>query len=80
MNNQGWIGSWNELANVLRCFHCDTDEEGKFKVDGNITSFLGRGDEFVVGENAVYYVDGKPRNLVAALQQTSHGLKCSVIG
>jgi len=79
MNNQGWIGSWSELANVLRSFHCDRDGEGKFLVAGNITSFMGAGEEFTVSENAVYFVDGKPCNLIAALYATSYGSKVTVI-
>jgi hypothetical protein len=79
MKNQGWIGSWNELANVLRTFHCDRDPDGKFCVAGSIASFMGAGDEFTVGEDAVYFVDGKPRNLVSALYATSYGQKVTVI-
>lgn len=77
--NQGWIGTWNELSNVLRTFHCDVNPDGKFCVGGSIVSYLGLGQEFVVGANAVYYVNGEPHNLVDALSSTSYGMKCSVI-
>lgn len=75
----GWIGSESELLNVLSVFKCDRDEEGKFKVDGNITSFLGLGEEFVVGDDAVAYVNDKPCNLCNMLEATSYGLKVRVI-
>ncbi len=42
-------------------------------------SFMGAGEEFVVGADAVYYVAGKPRNLVAALGATSYGQGVVVI-
>lgn len=78
MNHDGWIGSWSELSNVLRTFHCDRDSDGKFLVAGNIASFLGAGEEFTVGEDAVFFVDGKSRNLVSALYATSYGQKIKV--
>ncbi|PYQ25644.1 MAG: hypothetical protein DMF56_26995 [Acidobacteria bacterium] len=75
----GWIGRADQLYHVLRMFRCDQDAAGKFCVDGSITSFMGAGDEYVVGADAVYYVDGKPCNLVAALRVTSYGLAVTVI-
>jgi len=78
-NHDGWIGSWSELSNVLRTLQCDRDGEGRFCVAGNIVSFMGAGEEFSVGEDAVFYVRGKPRNLVSALYATSYGLKIKVM-
>lgn len=75
----GWIGSADELAQVLRVAGCDRDEDGKFKVDGSIASFMGAGDEFVVGPDAVAYIDGKPTNICNMLGATSYGLKVTVI-
>jgi hypothetical protein len=63
----GWIGSRNQLFHVLRSFGCD-EKDGQFCVDGNITTFLGMGEEFVVGDDAVYYVNNKPCNLCNALK------------
>lgn len=40
---------------------------------------MGAGEEFVVGSDAVYYVAGKARNLVAALGATSYGRSVVVI-
>lgn len=75
----GQMIRWGELANVLRVMRCDTDADGKFNVDGNITSFLGMGDEFVIGEDAVYYVDGTPRSLAHAIAGTSYSHPITVI-
>lgn len=75
----GWIGSESELYHALRMFGCDKTEDGKFCVDGNITSFLGAGEEFVVGGTAVYYVNGQPRNLASALHSTGYGRAVTVI-
>ncbi len=35
----GWIGTVSQLEQVLRSFNCDRDPDGKFRVDGPITSF-----------------------------------------
>jgi len=75
----GWIGTDAQLQHVLRSFGCDRDVDGRFLVGGNIMSFLGAGEEFVVGADAVYYVDGKPHNLVSALGATSYGQRIVVI-
>lgn len=74
----GWIGNSGELYNALSVAGCDQDN-GKFHVDGSITSFLGLGEEFVVGDDAVYYVSGKPISLVGLLGATSYGSKVVVI-
>lgn len=69
----GWFGRENELYNFLNVMGCDKDKDGKFCVDGNITSFLGLGEEFVVDDSAVYYVDGKRKMLAAGLEVTGRG-------
>lgn len=75
----GWIGSNNELLHVLRTFGVDRDEDGKFHVDGQIVSFMGAGEEMVVGDDAVAYIEGKPRNICNMLEVTSYGKKVEVI-
>lgn len=80
MADAGWIGDVHQLHHVLRQFGCDTTADGKFCVGGSITSFMGAGEEFVVGGDAVYFVQGQPRNLAAALRSTSYGLGITVIG
>jgi hypothetical protein len=48
-------------------------------VGGRITSFLGAGEEFVIGDDAVYYVDGQPRSLCNAIAGTSYSCPVVVI-
>lgn len=78
-DHRGWIGSALELDNTLRCNRCDTTPDGKFCVRGSITSFMGGGEEFVVGADAVYYVGGEPKHLVTALAATTYGQVVTVI-
>jgi len=75
----GWIGSNNELMHVLRTFGVDRDEDGKFHVDGKIVSFMGVGEEMVVDDDAVAYINGEPRNICNMLAATSYGQKVKVI-
>ena len=70
----GWMGSASELWHALRVVGCD-QTDGKFHVDGQIVSFLGKGEEYVVGADTVFYVGGKPRNLAALLNGTSYGVR-----
>jgi hypothetical protein len=75
----GWIGTKSELEHTLRMFGCDKTDEGKFAVDGSITTFMGAGEEFVVADDAVYYVMGQPRNLAWSLNQTGYGRSVVVL-
>jgi hypothetical protein len=76
----GWIGSESELHNTLAVYGCDRDEDGKFKVQGTIVSFMGAGEEFVVGDDAMAFKDGRPVNICNMLHSTSYGLKVRVVG
>jgi hypothetical protein len=73
----GWMGSESQLMAALHENKVDQDEEGMFKVDGEIVSFMGAGEEFVVGDDAVAYIEGKPHNLCTMLEKT--GMKVKVI-
>jgi hypothetical protein len=53
MTNTGWIGTAAELYHVRPTVGADRDADGTFCVHGPITSFMGVGDEFVVGAKAV---------------------------
>lgn len=75
----GWIGGKDELFNVLRIHKVDQDEDGKYRVDGQISSFMGAGEEFVVGDDAVAYVEGKPHNICNMLEVVGVGQKVKVI-
>ena len=73
----GWIGTEQQLTSALHDNKVDQDEEGKFKVNGRIVSFLGMGEEFVVGDDAVAYIEGEPHNLCTMLEKT--GMKVKVL-
>jgi hypothetical protein len=75
----GWIGHREQLLHTLGVFGCDRDPEGNFLVSGQIVSFLGLGKEFVVGDDAVAYVGGKPVSIAGMLGSTSYGMKVRVI-
>lgn len=74
---KGWIGTQQELLEALVTAGADCESHGGFRLEGRIASFLGAGDEFVVGPDAVYFVGGEPRSLVAAL--SGAGLEVQVI-
>ncbi len=79
---RGWIGIMRQLLYYLSVVGCDRDPDGKYHVAGNITTFMGAsGDdaEVCVGEDAVYFCGGKPKNLAAGLAGTSYGMKVTVI-
>lgn len=75
----GWVGTWSELEYTLKMFNCDLNAEGKLCVDGTIVSYMGGGQEMVVGDDAVYYVGGQARSVVMALKATSYGTHVTVI-
>jgi hypothetical protein len=68
----------SQLYNVLGCFGADKDEKGKFIVRGNITSFLGAGDEFVIDATAEYRRQGQWCNLLQAVKVTSYHMPIEV--
>ena len=69
----------NPLMNVLRVFRADQDAEGKFIVRGNITTFMGVGEEWCVGEDAEFRIGGEWRSLPRAISATSYGVPVTVI-
>ena len=77
--NTGHCCTRLQLEHVLRVCGCDTDAEGRFCVDGTIVSFMGAGEEFVVGPDAVYYRGGQACSLAVALRGTSYGFAAEVI-
>ena len=58
-DHKGCYCTKGQLDNFLRVMGCD-QMEGKFLVSGDIASFLGMGEDFVIGSNARYYVGGVP--------------------
>jgi len=78
MPNRGAVCSKMELENFLRIMGCDM-QEGRFCVDGDIYSFLGMGQEYVIGEDAVYYVNGEPVPLAGAYTNATGRGRATVI-
>lgn len=70
----GWIGLTDQMIWVLQVFGADKDEQGQFMVAGSISTFLGLGDEILVGDDAVFFVNGKPSSLARAMGTTSYGV------
>lgn len=77
----GWIGPTSQMLYALAMFQADRDPDGKFVVSGSISSFLGMGEETLVGDDAVFFIQGQPSSLSGALGTTSYGVKgVQVIG
>lgn len=76
----GWFGRTDQVLYVLASLSADRDEERRFLISppGSISVGLG-GDEAAVSDDAAYFIQGQPRNLAAALNSTSYGLKVLVI-
>ncbi len=68
------------MANALKLMGGDTDKEDNLVVSGGVALFMGIGPEVAVSDDAVYYVDGKPSSIVAAMGMTSYGSRAHVIG
>ena len=55
--NEGCYCTKQQLHNFLRVMGAD-EVEGELVVSGTVVSFLGAGQEYVIGADANYYVDG----------------------
>ena len=78
-DNNGWIGTVDQVQHVLRTVGADVDENGAFIVGGQIALFMGAGPDVVIGADAVYYRDGRQCSLAHAMAGTSYGVKVIVI-
>lgn len=74
----GWIGSWETLEATLRGMNADRTGQ-QWHVGGVIVSFLGMGEEYVVADDAVAYVNNEPRPLVPELAKRVGGAFVTVI-
>jgi hypothetical protein len=68
-----------QLYNVLSCYGAEKDLNGKFIVRGNIISFMGAGEEFVIDDTAEYLREGQWHNLLAAVKSTSYYIPMVVL-
>lgn len=78
-DGMGWSGDVNQMLYALDTFGCDRDADGKRLVAGTIVLFLGVGPDVVVGADAVYFRNGKPCSIAAAMRSTSYGHAATVI-
>jgi hypothetical protein len=62
----------SELYNLLACCRADKDENDKYFVRGNITSFMGAGEEFVIDSTAQFRREKKWCNLLHEIKATSY--------
>lgn len=76
--NEGCTCTNDQLMHFLRIMGCD-QTDGRFHVDGTIVSFLGLGEDYVIGADAVYYVNGMARPLAAHYVGVTGRGKCIVI-
>ena len=75
----GWVGDEAQAAYVLQLLGADRLPDGKFRISGGVSAFMGVGPDIAVDATACYYVDGQPRSLAGALHGTSYGARCVVI-
>ncbi len=77
----GWIGDAATLRRVLDGEGVIQDETGAYAVSGTVASFMGAGDEFIVGDDAYGLCRGGRRvHLATALGGQSFGMPITVIG
>ena len=77
----GWIGDAATLRRVLDGERVRKDDTGAYLVSGCVASFMGAGDEFIVGDDAYgLSEDGRRVHLATALGAQSFGLGVTVIG
>lgn len=74
----GWIGDTKAVEHFLSVVGADRDPKGRYLIGGDPPIYGIGGDEMVVSDATVYYADGRPVPLAAALAETSSGLPVRV--
>ena len=78
----GCIVANSDLQNFLRVIRAD-QEGGQFvigfKDSTDFVSFLGLGEEWVIGPSAVYFTGGQPHPLAAGYTNATGRGACTVI-
>ena len=67
------------LREFLERVGADRLPDGRFRYEGEITSFMGAGDEFAIKAGARYFKDGRARPLVPHLRREGIGVPVTVI-
>lgn len=74
----GWVGPVRSLEHYLDVVGADRDADRRFVIGGDPPIYGIGGDEVVISDGTVYYVQGRPVSLAAGLEQTSSGLPVRV--
>ena len=88
--NTGWLGPYQDAFRVLANAGADIVKSGGnsegfavsktscYHVEGYLTVGLG-GQELVIEDGAIFFVDGEPQSFLDALKKSSHGVVLGVI-
>ena len=68
-----------QLEHFLRMMHADRDPDGRTIVSGSVHRLMGIGNDYIVGDDVRYFVNGEPRGLAIGLAGTSYGRRTTLI-
>jgi hypothetical protein len=63
----GWIGEAGVIMDALAAAGADMDEEGRYLLRGSVSTFMGAGEEAVVADGTMCFVQGREVPLVTLL-------------
>ena len=75
----GYFLDGDQLKHFLHAVDADRDADGRWVLSGLVVSFMGGEQDYVVSDDARYYVRGEPRGLANGLAGTGYGTKVQVI-
>lgn len=71
-----WMGMSKDVEHTLNTVGADKDKDGKFLISGAPPiSFMGIGDEMVIGDEVMYMKNDQPVSLAHLMNGTSYGLR-----
>lgn len=74
----GWVGDVDIVGEYLDSVHADRDQDGRFLIGGDPPVYGGGGEEIVISDRTVYYVEGRPVPLAPALESRGGGVPVKV--
>ena len=78
MDRTGWFGAASDVLEFLNEQKADQDDEGAFKIAGKPVCVGIGGDEIVIPNETVYFIDGKAIPLAENMPKESSGLMVKV--
>lgn len=78
MDRTGWFGDASDVYAFLEKQKADKDDEGCFKIAGKPVCIGIGGDEIVIPNETVYFIDGKAIPLAENMPEESSGLMVKV--